>query len=67
MTADNQVGGTLWSKEICGYNLRGLGCSLVVIALLKLKVPDTIVKLHYRLLRQSYPGTPVSMIILLTW
>ena len=66
-TADDQAGGTLRSKGTCGYDLRGLGCSHVVIALLKLRVPDTIVKLYYRLLRQSYPSTLVSMIILLTW
>ena len=65
-TADDQAGGTLRSKRICGYDFRGLGCSLVVIALLKLRVLDTIVKLHWRLLRQSYPSTPVSIIILLT-
>ena len=66
-TADDQAGGNLWSKGTCGYNLRGLGCSLVVIALLKLRVPDTIVKLHCCLLRQRYSSTPVLMIILLTW
>ena len=66
-TVDDQAGGTFRSKGTCGYDLRSLECSLVVNALLNLRVPDKIVELHCRLLRQSYPSTPVSMIILLTW
>ena len=48
---DDQAGGTLRSIKTCGYDLRDLGCSVMVITSLNLRVPDTIVKLYCCLLR----------------